>query len=216
LRIQPDATDSRELGFDRQGNPCDGLSPNSPPDKSLILQFGEIGRFGLLLAVVLLSTAFAQELPAPVKQPSLDNLTLWEEEYAYAASNPAARVTAFLKIADNKLLAARRLQKSNPDASLIESLKGYYTALEGANLAVSWGRDLGEDMQRQNSAITKLVRRHAGILERLGTSAKPQERQALLEMRDFLLTQRTLSEDVGKGSRLLNVSTANRGQAPPE
>jgi hypothetical protein len=164
--------------------------------------------------VALLSPAFAQDLPESFKRSSQDSLKLSEEEYAYATSNPAARVTAFLKIADNKILAAKRLQKSNPNASLMEPLKGYYAALEGANLGVSWGKDLGVDMRRQNSAIAKLVRRHAGILERLGANASPQERQVLLEMRNFLLTQ-TVSEG-GKRPPLPNVSTANRSQAPSE
>jgi hypothetical protein len=214
VRIQPDATGPRGLGFERHVTPSNRSQANST-DKPAITWFGETRRCGLLLAVALLSPAFAQDLPDSFKRSSQDSLKLSEEEYAYATNNPAARVTAFLKIADNKILAAKRLQKSNPNASLMEPLKGYYAALEGANLGVSWGKDLGEDMRRQNSAIAKLVRRHAGILERLGASAPSQERQVILEMRNFLLTQRTVSES-GKRPPLPNVSTANRNQAPSE
>jgi hypothetical protein len=143
------------------------------------------------LAIALLFPALGQDLPISVARSSQDSLNLSEEEYAYAANSPAARVTAFLRIADNKILAAKRLQKSNPNASLTESLKGYYAAMQGASLGVSWGRELGEDMRRHNAAIAKIARRHAGILELLGSGANLQERQALLQMRDFLRAQTT-------------------------
>jgi hypothetical protein len=171
---------------------------------------------GLPLAIALLFPALGQDLPVPVARSSQDSLNLSEEEYAYAANSPAARVTAFLTIADNKILAAKRLQKSNPNASLMESLKGYYAAMQGASLGVSWGRELGEDMRRQNTAIAKIARRHAGILERLGSGANLQERQALLQMQDFLRAQTTTPGDAGKQPPFPCVSTANCSQAPLE
>ncbi len=213
MRIQPDA---RGLGFERLGTPRS--QADSIAEEPAITWFGKmrVKLVGLPLAVALLSPALGQSLPVSVGQSSQDSLNLSEEEYAYATNSPAARVTAFLRIADNKILAAKRLQKSNPNASPMKSLSGYYAAMQGANLAVSWGRELGEDMRRQNAAIAKIARRHAGILERLGSGANPQERQALLQMRDFLLAQTTTPENAGKQPPFPSVSTANRSQAPSE
>jgi hypothetical protein len=190
MRIQPVA---RGLDFEKVGSPCDRSQANSIAKGSTITWFRKVRvrLVGLPLAIALLFPALGQDLPISVARSSQDSLNLSEEEYAYAANSPAARVTAFLRIADNKILAAKRLQKSNPNASLTESLKGYYAAMQGASLGVSWGRELGEDMRRHNAAIAKIARRHAGILELLGSGANLQERQALLQMRDFLRAQTT-------------------------
>jgi hypothetical protein len=123
-----------------------------------------------------------------VEQESIsgDRLSLVEEEFAYATKNPTARVAAFLKIADRKVETARRLHKAGSFEDMARSLSGYSSALQGAITAVAWGEDVGTNMQRQEAAIRKAIRRHADILKKLESTPKPEPKNAILQARAAL------------------------------
>lgn len=141
------------------------------------------------LVAMFSSLAISHDVPHWEQVANEDRLNTQEEELVYAAKNPAARVTVCLRIAERKIETAKRLQRSNSKAILAETLKGYLAAVQGANLGVSWGTSLGEDMRRQSATIAKTVKKHAAVLERLGSLATAEERPALLKMHDILLTQ---------------------------
>ena len=115
-----------------------------------------------------------------------DRLSSQEEEYAYGAKSPSARVAAFLRIADKKIDLVRRAKKQNPPSSLADVLKGYLAALQGAALSVSWGKELGEDMKRQSESIAKLTRKHFIILGRLSETATDEDRGVILGIQQSL------------------------------
>ena len=215
MRIQPVA---RGLDFEKVGSPCDRSQANSIAKGSTITWFRKVRvrLVGLPLAIALLFPALGQDLPVPVARSSQDSLNLSEEEYAYAANSPAARVTAFLRIADNKILAAKRLQKSNPNASLTESLKGYYAAMQGASLGVSWGRELGEDMRRHNAAIAKIARDMRAFLSCSDLAPTFRNDRHSFKCGIFSVLKRPRPEDAVKQPPFPGVSIANRSQAPLE
>jgi hypothetical protein len=102
---------------------------------------------------------------------------------AYATKNPSDRVAAFLKIADRKMEAAKRLRKTGSIEDITMCLRGYSSALQGAVMAVTWGQDLGANMQRQEAAIRKAIRRHADILNRLESASPPGPKPSILQVR---------------------------------
>lgn len=152
-----------------------------------ILQF----RFQHLAVITLLAAAFCHSISGQdhvlgQEPTSEDRLSLAEEEYAYATKNPTARVAAFLKIADRKMETAKRLHKAGLFEDMARSLGGYSSSLQGAIMAVAWGEDLGTNMQRQEGAIRKAIRRHADILKKLESASKPEPKPAILQARAAL------------------------------
>lgn len=148
-------------------------------------------RFQRLGAMALLAAAFChptygQDRELGPEPTSEDRLSLAEEEYAYATKNPTARVAAFLKIADRKMETAKRLHKAGAFEDMGRSLGGYSSALQGAIMAVAWGEDLGTNMQRQEGAIRKAIRRHADILKKLESTSKAEPKPAILQARAAL------------------------------
>ena len=55
---------------------------------------------------------YGQDLKPLEGEPAEDRLSLAEEELAYAAKSPTERVAVFLKIADRKMEAAKKLRKT--------------------------------------------------------------------------------------------------------
>ncbi|MCI0622722.1 MAG: hypothetical protein L0387_13860 [Acidobacteria bacterium] len=130
----------------------------------------------IALAAVFCSSARGDDPKPPGESLNDDRLSPSEEEFAYATKSPAERVAAFLKIADRKMETAKRLQKTGSFEAIVACLRGYSSALHGAVMAVSWGENLGSDMQRQTAAINKATRRHSAILKKLeGTATAGQE-----------------------------------------
>jgi len=139
-----------------------------------------------LLAAVFCHPAQGQD-PKPVQgEPTEDRLSPAEEEFAYATKSPTDRVAAFLKIADRKMETAKRLHKAGSFGGMSPSLRGYSSALQGAVMAVAWGEDLGANMQRQETAIRKAIRRHADILNKLESASPPGSRPSILQVRAAL------------------------------
>jgi hypothetical protein len=115
-----------------------------------------------------------------------DRLSSAEEELAYAAKSPTERVAAFLKIADRKMEAAKKLHKSRSSEDIALCLRGYSSALQGAITAVAWGEDLGTNMQRQTTAIRKAMRRHSDILNKLESASPSRPKTSILQVRAAL------------------------------
>ena len=139
------------------------------------------------LLVMVLSRSVTGQNPQPAQEQSIDDrLSPAEEEFAYAAKNPGNRVAAFLKIADRKMEAAKRFHKAGSPQEMALSLRGYTPALQGAVVAVAWGEDLGANMQRQEAAIRKTIRRHADILRKLEIALPPDSQPAILQVRAAL------------------------------
>ncbi|MSO22067.1 MAG: hypothetical protein EXQ58_02175 [Acidobacteria bacterium] len=139
-----------------------------------------------LLAVAACHPVLGQD-PKPVQeQTTEDRLSTAEEEFAYATKSPTGRVAAFLKIADPKMETAKRLHKGRSTEDMALSLRGYSSALQGAVVAVAWGQDLGANMQPQEAAIRKAIRRHADILSRLENALPPGAKPAILQARAAL------------------------------
>lgn len=139
-----------------------------------------------LLAALLCDSAPGQDPKPMQEQPTEDRLSPAEEESAYATKSPTDRVAAFLKIADRKMEIAKRLHKAGSFEEMALSLRGYSPALQGAVMAVAWGEDLGANMQRQEAAIRKAIRRHAEILNKLENALPPGPKPAILQVRAAL------------------------------
>jgi hypothetical protein len=144
-----------------------------------------------LLAVVVGRPVYGQDLKPLEGEPAEDRLSSAEEELAYAAKNPTERVAAFLKIADRKMEAAKKLHKSGSSEEIASCLRGYSSALQGAVTAVAWGEDLGTNMQRQTTAIRKAMRRHADILNKLEDSSTSVPQPTILQVRAALASAET-------------------------
>jgi hypothetical protein len=139
-----------------------------------------------LLAVTICQPVLAENLEALQREPVEDRLSSAEEELAYAANGPTERVAAFLKIANRKMEAAKKLQKAGTIEDLAVCLRGYSSALQGAVTAVAWGEDLGTNMQRQTTAIRKAMRRHADILNKLESASSSASKPSILQVRAAL------------------------------
>ena len=140
----------------------------------------------VFLAVTICQPVLAENLEALQREPVEDRLSSAEEELAYAAKSPTERVTAFLKIANRKMEAAKKLQKAGAIEDLAVCLRGYSSALQGAVTAVAWGEDLGTNMQRQTTAIRKAMRRHADILNKLESASSSASKPSILQVRAAL------------------------------
>jgi hypothetical protein len=132
-----------------------------------------------------------QDLKPLQGEPAEDRLSLAEEELAYAAKSPTERVAVFLKIADRKMEAAKKLRKTGSTEEIASCLRGYSSALQGAVTAIAWGEDLGTNMQRETAAIRKAMRRHADILNKLENTSTSGPRPAILQVRAALATAET-------------------------
>jgi hypothetical protein len=141
---------------------------------------------GVLLALTILQPILAQSLEVLEREPVEDRLSSAEEELAYAAKTPSERVAAFLKIANRKMDAARKLHKAGSIEDLALSLRGYSSALQGAITAVAWGEDTGVNMQRQTATIRKAMRRHAEILKQLEGTPSSASKPSILQVRAAL------------------------------
>ena len=142
-------------------------------------------------AIAILATLFcyvipAQDFKAAPEQSIEDRLSPAEEEFAYATKNPTDRVAAFLKIADRKVETAKRFRKAGSLDDMNMSLCGYGSALQGAVMAVAWGEDIGTNMQRQEIAIRKTIRRHSDILNKLESTLPPGPNPTILQARAAL------------------------------
>jgi hypothetical protein len=151
----------------------------------------DFGTFALLAVVMVGRPVYGQDLKPLEGEPAEDRLSLAEEELAYAAKSPAERVAVFLKIADRKMEAAKKLPKAGSMDDIASCLRGYSSALEGAVRAVAWGEDVGTNMQRQTAAIRKAMRRHADILNKLENTATSGPRPAILQVRAALASAET-------------------------
>ncbi len=143
-------------------------------------------RTSVLLAFTICQPILAQTLEALEREPVEDRLSSAEEELAYAAKTPSERVAAFLKIADRKMEAAKKLHKAGSIEDLALCLRGYSSALQGAVTAVAWGEDTGTNMQRQTAAIRKAMRRHAEILNKLEGASSSASKSSILQVRAAL------------------------------
>jgi len=142
-------------------------------------------------AIAILATLFcyvvaAQDFKAAPEQSGEDRLSPAEEEFAYATKNPTDRVAAFLKIADRKMETAKRFRKAGSLDEMNMSLSGYGSALQGALMAVAWGEDVGANMQRQEIAIRKTIRRHSDILNKLESTLPTGPNPAITQARAAL------------------------------
>ena len=146
----------------------------------------------VLLAVVMVGRpVYGQDLKPVEGEPAEDRLSVADEELAYAAKSPTERVATFLKIADRKMEAAKRLHKSGSIEEIASCLRGYSSALQGAVTAVAWGEDLGTNMQRQTTAIRKAMRRHADILNKLENASPSGPKASILQVRAALASAAT-------------------------
>jgi len=143
-----------------------------------------------LLAFVVGQPAHGQDLKS-LEGAGEDRLSSAEEGLAYAAKSPTERVAAFLKIADRKMEAAKKLHKSESIEGIARCLHGYASALQGAITAVAWGEDLGTNMQRQTTAIRKTMRRHAEILNKLENGFPSGPKPSILQVRAALASAET-------------------------
>ena len=144
-----------------------------------------------LLVVLVGQLLHGKDLNPLEAGPAEDRLSSAEEESAYAAKTPTERVAAFLKIANRKMEAAKKLHKSGSSEDIASCLRGYSSALQGAVTAVAWGEDLGTNMQRQTSAIRKAMRRHADILNKLENASPSGPTRSILQVRDALASAET-------------------------
>jgi hypothetical protein len=139
-----------------------------------------------LLTIVVGQSGHGQDLKPLEAEAIEDRLSFAEEELAYAAKSPTERVAAFLKIADRKMEAAKKLHKTRSSEDIALCLRGYSSALQGAITAVAWGEDVGTNMQRQASAIRKAMRRHADILNKLENAPSSGPKPSILQVRAAL------------------------------
>lgn len=156
-------------------------------------------RLGLFW-VLTVSPLWGGDTPLPSPGMITDHLSPAEEELAYSAKSPAERVEVLLRIADRRVEATRKALRTNPSANVEASLKGYMSALDGAQMAVSWGQSLGMNMQRQLGAIGKTSRKHIIILGKLESTAASVQRSSLLRIKQALtdkLTSRDFDLAVG-------------------
>ncbi len=123
-----------------------------------------------------------------------DRLTPAEEDYAYDTKNPSQRVRAFLKIADSRVDTLRKTTRRNASTDSKVTFSGYSTALEGAWMAISWGKAMGLDMQRSIQAITKTTRKHLRILHEIEARLTPQQTAVLSQFRLALLRSQNLDQ----------------------
>jgi len=144
-----------------------------------------------LLAIVIGQPVHGQDLKPVEAETVEDRLSSAEEQLAYAAKSPTERVAVFLKIADRKMEAAKKLHKSGSSEDIALCLRGYSAALQGAVTAVAWGEDVGTNMQRQTTAIRKAMRRHADILNKLENASPSAPKPALLQVRAALASAET-------------------------
>jgi hypothetical protein len=149
------------------------------------------GNLVLLAVVVFGRPVYGQDLKPLEGEPAEDRLSLAEEELAYAAKSPTERVAVFLKIADRKMEAAKKLRKTGSMEDIASCLRGYSSALQGAVTAVAWGEDVGTNMQSQTTAIRKAMRRHADILNKLENTSTSGPRPAILQVRAALANAET-------------------------
>ena len=166
------------------------LVNSTKPIRAFHRALWNFGTLALLAAVMVGRPVYGQD-PKPVEgEPAEDRLSLAEEESAYATKSPTERVAAFLKIADRKMDAAKKIRKTGSMEEIASCLRGYSAALQGAVTAVAWGEDLGTNMQRQTTAIRKAMRRHADILNKLeNNSSGPGP--AILQVRAALASVET-------------------------
>ena len=144
------------------------------------------GTLALLAVVMVGRPVCGQDLKPLEGEPAEDRLSLAEEELAYRAKSPTERVVVFLKIADRKMEAAKKIRKTGSMEDIASCLRGYSSALQGAVTAVAWGEDLGTNMQRQTTAIRKAMRRHAEILNKLESASPPGAKPSILQVRAAL------------------------------
>jgi hypothetical protein len=165
------------------------VNSTKPTQRTLRLQslFWHLG-IAVLLAFATCQPILAQSPEALEREPVEDRLSSAEEELAYAAKTPSERVAAFLKIANQKMEAARKLHKAGSIEDLALCLRGYSSALQGAITAVAWGEDTGTSMQRQTAAIRKAMRRHAEILNKLEGASSSASKPSILQVRAALAT----------------------------
>ena len=163
------------------------VNSTKPTRRALRVQssFSHLG-IGVLLAFTICQPILAQSLEAVEREPAEDRLSSAEEELAYAAKTPSARVEAFLKIANRKMDAARKLHKARSIEDVALCLRGYSSALQGAITAIAWGEDTGINMQRQTAAIRKAMRRHAEILNKLEGASSSASKPSILQVRAAL------------------------------
>lgn len=159
---------------------------STKPIQRLQCTIWRLGPIALLVAVFCHPGLGQDPKPFVQGEPTEDRLSAAEEEFAYATKNPSDRVAAFLKIADRKMEAARRLRKTGSIEDIAMCLRGYSSALQGAVMAVTWGQDLGANMQRQEAAIRKAIRRHADILNKLESASPPGPKPSILQVRAAL------------------------------
>ena len=100
-------------------------------------------------------------------------------------------MAVFLKIADRKMEAAKKIRKTGSMDEIASCLRGYSAALQGAVTAVAWGEDLGTNMQSQTTAIRKAMRRHADILNKLESTSTSVLKPAILQVRAALASAET-------------------------
>ena len=159
---------------------------STKPIQRLQCTIWRLGPIALLVAVFC-HPSLGQDPKPPVQgEPTEDRLSRTEEEFAYATKNASDRVAAFLKIPDRKMEAAKRLRKTGSIEDIAVCLRGYSSALQGAVMAVAWGEDLGANMQRQEAAIRKAIRRHADILNKLESASPPGPKPSILQVRAAL------------------------------
>ena len=108
-----------------------------------------------------------------------EKLTTAEENWVYGTKSPSQRVKAFLKVADNKVEQVKRDVRSETSPDIGIHFRGYSTAIEGAWMAISWGRARGTDMSESARAIRRTTRRHAEVLQKLEPTIADSQRQAL-------------------------------------
>ena len=149
------------------------------------------GTVALLAVVMVGRLVYGQDLKPLEGEPTEDRLSLAEEELAYRAKSPTERVAVFLKIADRKMEAAKKIRKTGSMEEIASCLRGYSSALQGAVTAVAWGEDVGTNMQSQTTAIRKAVRRHADILNKLESTSTSEPKPAILQVRAALASAET-------------------------
>ncbi len=82
----------------------------------------------------MLHSLFMGKISKPLEAESVeDRLSPAEEELAYAAKSPSERVAAFLKIADRKMEAAKKLHKSGSMEDIAQCLRGYSVSSSGGS-----------------------------------------------------------------------------------
>jgi hypothetical protein len=159
---------------------------STKPTRRFHRELWNFGTLALLAAVMVGRLVYGQDLKPVEVEPTEDRLSLAEEELAYAAKSPTERVAVFLKIADRKMEAAKKLRKTGSMEDIASCLRGYSSALQGAVMAVAWGEDVGTNMQGQTTAIRKAMRRHADILDKLENASPSCPKPSILQVRAAL------------------------------